>query len=911
MSKSSNQTPLARQYGAIKAKYPGALLLFRVGDFYETFGEDAIRTSKILGIVLTKRGNGSESETALAGFPYHSLDAYLPKLVRAGERVAICDQLEDPRFAQGIVKRGVTELVTPGVSFNDNVLDSRQNNYLAALHFSDKLIGLALLDVSTGEYTCTQGDTAYIEKLLQSFSPSEVLYCKKSRNQYTSIFAERYNTFTLDDWAFTTEFAQPMLTNHFKTANLKGFGIENLEFGIIAAGVILHYLSETEHNELGHINKITRLEAEQFVWLDRFTIRNLELVYAQQEGGVPLIDILDKTVTPMGARLLRKWVVLPLKEKAPIIERLETVRMFVEKPILQENILHHLKQIGDLERLISKVAVRRISPRELVSLKRALQKIEPIKTLLLETKQSPIVEIPEPDNTPKPIPDLFTQIIEKEVVEEIVLPIEEIEKKDSSVLKKYSDQLNPCAFLLETIEKTLRDDAPMVMNQGNMIKKGIDSELDDLLDIAYSGKDYLVKLQMKESMRSGISSLKIAFNKVFGYYLEVTNAHKDKVPSDWIRKQTLVNAERYITPELKEYEDKILTAEDKINVIEQRIFNELVLVCAEYVNQIQQNSIVIAKLDALLSFAKISLKNKYVQPNITENKQLNIKEGRHPVIELALSLGESYVPNDIFLDNESQQIIIITGPNMAGKSALLRQTALIVLMAQIGCFVPAKAAEIGIVDKIFTRVGASDNLSKGESTFMVEMTETASILNNLSDRSLILMDEIGRGTSTYDGVSIAWSIAEFLHKHPHFHPKTLFATHYHELNELAKDFPRIKNYNVAVKEVGNKVIFLRKLIEGGSEHSFGIHVASMAGMPQQIVLRANEIMQELEQDPIKAKSRKAIANMPKNEMKVAIVEGSNPQFDKIIEQVRNLDINTLSPVEALLKLNEIINLLKS
>jgi DNA mismatch repair protein MutS len=911
LSKSSTQTPLARQYGAIKVKYPGALLLFRVGDFYETFGEDAIKTAKILGIVLTKRGNGSESETALAGFPYHSLDSYLPKLVRAGERVAICDQLEDPKFAQGIVKRGVTELVTPGVSFNDNVLDARHNNYLASLHFSEKLIGLALLDVSTGEFTCTQGDTAYIEKLLQSFNPSEVLFCKKNKAQYAAIFAERYNTFTLDDWAFTTEFAEPMLTNQFKTNSLKGFGIDNLEAGIVAAGVILHYLAETEHKELGHINKITRLEAEQFVWLDRFTIRNLELVYAQQEGGVPLIEILDKTVTPMGARLLRKWVVLPLKDKAAITERLDTVRMFVEKPILQENILYHLKQIGDLERLISKVAVRRISPRELVALKRALQKVGPIKSLLLEKKQSQIIEPPFIDDSPKPMPDLFSQIPDNEVLEEVVLPSEEIGKNESTVLKKYSDQLNPCEYLLEQIEKTLRDDAPMVMNQGNMIKKGIDQELDELLDIAYSGKDYLVKLQMKESARSGISSLKIAFNKVFGYYLEVTNSHKDKVPQDWIRKQTLVNAERYITPELKEYEDKILTAEDKINVIEQRIFNDLVLSCAEYVNQIQQNAAVLAKLDGLLSFAKISIKNKYSLPKITDGKVLSIKEGRHPVIELALPLGESYVPNDIYLDNDTQQIIIITGPNMAGKSALLRQTALIVLMAQIGCFVPAEAAEIGIVDKIFTRVGASDNLSKGESTFMVEMTETASILNNLSDRSLILMDEIGRGTSTYDGVSIAWSIAEYLHKNPNFHPKTLFATHYHELNELTKDFPRIKNFNVSVKEVGNKVIFLRKLKEGGSEHSFGIHVASMAGMPQEIVLRANEIMLELEQDPIKAKGRKAIAKLPKNEVKIAITDASSLAYETIKEKVRNLDINAISPVEALLKLNEILSFIKN
>ena len=903
MSKSTNQTPLARQYAAIKAKYPGALLLFRVGDFYETFGEDAIRTSKILGIVLTKRGNGSESETALAGFPHHSLDAYLPKLVRAGERVAICDQLEDPKFAQGIVKRGVTELVTPGVSFNDNVLEARHNNYLAAIHFADKFCGLALLDISTGEFTCTQGEMAYIEKLIQSFNPAEILFCKNSKANYFGTFGERYNTFQLDDWVFSYEFAFEKLVGHFKTANLKGFGIENMQHAIVAAGTVLHYLAETEHNELGHITKITRLEAEQYVWLDRFTIRNLELVYAQQEGGMPLIDVLDHTITPMGARLLRKWVVLPLKIKAQIEERLQSVEMFVQKPILLDNICYHLKPIGDLERLISKVAVGRISPREMVTLKRALQKMGPIKNLLQEKQ---LEAIDDEQDAPAPeliVPDLFTVIIEKP---EKQIDKVEINHTESSILQKYADQINPCAYLLDKIESTLRDDAPLTSNQGGMIKTGIDATLDELHQLAYAGKDFLAKLQMKEAARSGIPSLKIAFNKVFGYYLEVSNAHKDKVPNDWIRKQTLVNAERYITPELKEYEDKILTAEEKIYALEQKIFQELIVAAADYVNHIQQNAAVIAKLDALLSFAKVSKKNNYAKPIISDDKLLQIKEGRHPVIELALPLGESYVPNDLLLDNDSQQIIIITGPNMAGKSALLRQTALIVLMAQIGCYVPATEAHIGIVDKIFTRVGASDNLSRGESTFMVEMTETASILNNLSDRSLILMDEIGRGTSTYDGVSIAWSIAEFLHNHPSFRPKTLFATHYHELNELAKDFERVKNYNVSVKEMGNKVVFLRKLKEGGSEHSFGIHVAAMAGMPQQIVLRAGTIMASLEQDPIKAKNRE---NLTKAKASTVVATATSPALDEIRQKLSQVDINSLSPVEALLKLNELINLL--
>lgn len=863
--KTPKETPLNRQYNQIKSKYPGAMLLFRVGDFYETFGEDAIRASRILGITLTKRNNGGAQEE-LAGFPHHSLDTYLPKLVRAGERVAICDQLEDPAVAKGIVRRGVTELVTPGVSFNDNVLDVRQNNYLAAVHFhKDDELGISLLDVSTGEFLTTQGNRAYIEKLLQSFTPSEVLFCKKYREQFTEFFGDKFHTFMLEDWAFTTDFAYPLLTKHFQTNSLKGFGVENLIHGIIASGVILYYLAETEHREVKHISRLTRLDEEKYVWLDRFTIRNLELVFPQQEGGVPLIQILDQTVTPMGARLMRKWLVLPLKDKSPIEERLNTVAFFLENEELTEEITQHLKQIGDIERLISKVAARRINPREMVQLKRALGHIKPIKAAL------PAVTSP---------------------------------------LSKYLDQLNPCEFLLDKIETELREDPPVVTNQGGMIKSGIDAALDELHALAFSGKDYLIKAQNREIERTGITSLKIAYNKVFGYYLEVTNSHKDKVPSDWIRKQTLVNAERYITPELKEYEDKILSAEDKISVIEQRIFNDLMLVANDYVAQIQQNGRVLAILDSLISFAKVAQKNKYAKPTITEDTTLNIVEGRHPVIEQQLPLGESYVPNDLVLNTENQQIIIITGPNMAGKSALLRQTALIVLMAQMGCYVPAKTAEIGLVDKIFTRVGASDNLSRGESTFMVEMIETASILNNLSERSLVLMDEIGRGTSTYDGVSIAWSIAEFLHNHPKYKAKTLFATHYHELNQLAEDFSRIKNYNVAVKESGNKIIFLRKLKAGGSEHSFGIHVAQMAGMPQEIVLRANDILHTLEKSHQRQETDKKIKEMPKNNYQMSIFEPLDPKLEELKTKLKGLDINTLSPIEALLKLNELKRLLE-
>ncbi|SEJ49230.1 DNA mismatch repair protein MutS [Dyadobacter koreensis] len=865
MAKEQKETPLNKQYNQIKAKYPGALLLFRVGDFYETFGEDAIRASKILGIVLTRRNNGGSHEE-LAGFPHHSLDNYLPKLVRAGERVAICDQLEDPSTAKGIVKRGVTELVTPGVSMNDNVLDTRRNNYLAAVHVgSDDSFGIAFLDISTGEFMTAQGNAAYVDKMLQGFTPSEVLFCKKHKQEFNQLFGGKFHTFQLEDWCFGYDYGYEQLTKHFNTTTLKGFGIENLTLGIIAAGVILHYLKETEHKEVSHISRVTRLEEEKYVWLDRFTVRNLELVFPQQEGGVPLIQILDQTVTPMGARLLRRWVVLPLKEKSPIEERLNTVEFFLQNDELHESITQHLKQIGDLERLISKVAVRRISPREMVQLKKSLKQIGPIKEILSKIAST---------------------------------------HTSYAVLSKYADQLNLCTFLIDKIENELREDAPLLINQGGMIKDGIDAELDELHAISREGKGFLLKLQNEEMERTGIPSLKIAYNRVFGYYLEVTNSHKNKVPEEWIRKQTLVNCERYITPELKEYEEKILNAEDKISAIEFRIFSALILTAAEYVGTIQQNAIIISSLDALGSFASIAKKNNYVKPVINDEKILDIKDGRHAVIEQQLPLGESYVPNDVYLDNETQQIIIITGPNMAGKSALLRQTALIVLMAQMGCYVPAKAATIGIVDKIFTRVGASDNLSRGESTFMVEMTETASILNNLSDRSLVLMDEIGRGTSTYDGVSIAWAITEYLHNQPLVKPKTLFATHYHELNQLSEDFPRIKNFNVAVKEVDNKVIFLRKLKPGGSAHSFGIHVAQIAGMPQPIVLRASEIMHHLEKDHVAEKHTKKIKEMPKNNFQLSIFEPTDPRLEQLKESLSLIDVNTLSPIEALLKLNE-------
>ncbi|MFD2201644.1 DNA mismatch repair protein MutS [Shivajiella indica] len=858
--KEVKETPLMKQYNAIKAKHPGALLLFRVGDFYETFGEDAVKASKVLDIVLTKRANGAASHIELAGFPHHSLDTYLPKLVRAGNRVAICDQLEDPKEVKGIVKRGVTELVTPGLSFNDNVLDKKRNNYLASIFFNKENLGISFLDLSTGEFMCSEGNQSYIEKLLQSFSPSEVIYSKTAKQRAQETLKDQFTTFHCEDWVFQYDYAYEKLTNHFSTNNLKGFGIETMELGIIAAGAILFYLEETEHKEVKHIASISRIAEEKFVWLDKFTIRNLELVYSNLDGGIPLINILDQTVTPMGSRMMKKWMVLPLKEKDPIEERLKVVEFFFESQEVGHEILFHLKHIGDLERLISKVAVGRINPREMNQLKKSLKSTLPIKNLL--------------------------------------------KNSSSDSLRKLSDQINPCAFLLEKIEKELQEDAPMLVHQGGIIKDGVDPDLDEYRGLANSGKDYLIALQQREIQHTGISSLKVAFNKVFGYYLEVTNAHKEKVPQEWIRKQTLVNAERYITPELKEYEEKILNAEERMVSIEQKYFSALVQDASEYVTQIQQNARILATVDCLLSFSRVAKSNNYCKPKVSDTDSLEIKDGRHPVIERQLPLGEEYVPNDVYLDNESQQIIIITGPNMAGKSALLRQTALIVLMAQMGSFVPASYARIGIIDKVFTRVGASDNLSKGESTFMVEMTETASILNNLSDRSLVLMDEIGRGTSTYDGISIAWSIVEFLHNHPKFRAKTLFATHYHELNQLAEDFPKIKNYNVSVKEVGNKVIFLRKLKEGGSEHSFGIHVAQMAGMPNPIVLRAAEIMKHLEKDKALSASKDNLREMPKNNFQLSLFD-MDPKLKEAREMIEKIDINTISPIEALIKLNEI------
>jgi DNA mismatch repair protein MutS len=865
-AKTTIETPLMKQYNAIKAKYPGALLLFRVGDFYETFGQDAVEASKVLDIVLTKRGNGSASETELAGFPHHALDTYLPKLVRAGHRVAICDQLEDPRFVKGIVKRGVTELVTPGLSLNDHVLDRKQNNFLASIFKGRELYGVSFLDLSTGEFYAAQGNENYILKLVQGFAPSEIIFSKSNREKFDGLFGDEYNTFALDEWVFGFDYAYEKLIGHFKTASLKGFGIDGLGESIIAAGAILHYLEDTEHKDTSHIAAIGRIDEDKYVWLDKFTIRNLEIVQSQHEGGVPLIDILDRTITPMGSRQLRKWMILPLKDKIAIDERLHIVEMLYSDPHLCEKLSEHLKHIADLERLISKVAVNRINPREMLQLKRSLKNISPLRQLL--------------------------------------------EMHPSPELKKLADQLHPCDFLLEKIERELREDVSINSNQGGLIRNGIDAELDELLAIAFSGKDFLLQIQKREIERTGISSLKISYNKVFGYYLEVSNANKDRVPSDWIRKQTLVNAERFITEELKVYEEKILHAEERLVVIEQRIYNALVHHAAGFIPQIQQNARVIAQVDCLVSFAVVARVNRYTRPEINDSLILDIKGGRHPVIEQQLPVGELYVPNDIHLDSDRQQILIITGPNMAGKSALLRQTALIVLLAQIGSFVPAESASIGIVDKIFTRVGASDNLSRGESTFMVEMTETASILNNLSHRSLILMDEIGRGTSTYDGVSIAWAIVEYLHNHSYrdCKPKTLFATHYHELNQLAEDLTRVKNFNVSVKEIGDKIIFMRKLKEGGSEHSFGIHVAQLAGMPHKIVFRANEILHFLEKDRHKNESKK-VQEIPKPTPQMSLFE-SDPRFSEIQEMLQKVDINTISPVEALLKLNEVIGLLK-
>lgn len=867
-------TPLMKQYYAIKKEHPGALLLFRVGDFYETFGEDAVRASRILDIVLTKRGNGSASETALAGFPHHSLDTYLPRLVRAGERVAICDQLEDPKYAKGIVKRGVTELVTPGVSFNDQILEKRRNNYLAAVHFGKPDTGIAFLDISTGEFLSAQGDRNYIGKLLQSFQPSEVLVSKPQRADFMQQYGPDYCVHAMEDWVFGTESAYERLTRHFRTTTLKGFGVDSLKEGISAAGAVLQYLHDNQHRDLHHLANLARLEEDKYVWLDRFTIRNLELIEAQHPEGVPLIQILDQTLTPMGARLLRKWVVLPLKDIGQIRRRQDTVGAMAQDQELLDELTQHLKQINDLERLISKVAVRRINPRELIQLARSLDAIVPIKERLARS----------------PVP----------------------------VLQKTSDQLVLCELIREEIKSRIRPDAPLLTNQGGLIQEGVNPRLDELRQMAFSGKDYLLNIQQREAKATGISSLKVAYNKVFGYYLEVSNAHKGKVPAEWIRKQTLVNAERYVTEELKIYEEKILHAEEELFVLEQSIYNDIVSATVDYVGQIQQNARALGVIDCLLSFALAASRFHYVKPVIDEGRVLDIKGGRHPVIERQLPVGETYVPNDVHLDPDEQQIIIITGPNMAGKSALLRQTALIALMAQMGSFVPADSATVGIVDKIFTRVGASDNLSRGESTFMVEMTETASILNNLSDRSLVLMDEIGRGTSTYDGISIAWAIVEHLHNTPRARARTLFATHYHELNQLADDLPRVRNFNVSVRETAGKVLFLRKLQPGGSEHSFGIHVAQLAGMPAAVVARAAEIMHHLEQEKVATNPETEApegvpAAKPKAKAKAATyavqVVASPAPPDPGLARVRNLleavDINSLTPVAALLKLNEL------
>lgn len=860
--KAPKETPLMKQYNAIKEKHPGALLLFRVGDFYETFGEDAIKASKILGIVLTKRANGSASHIELAGFPHHSMDTYLPKLVRAGQRVAVCDQLENPKDVKGIVKRGVTELVTPGVAFNDQVLDVKKNNYLASISIDKALVGISFLDISTGEFFTSQGSFDHADKLVQSFMPSEIIFCKKNKQEIETRFDE-YHSFGMEDWVFNHEYGYDLLTSHFKTKNLKGFGIEDFKQATIAAGAILQYLDDTEHKQKNHITGLSRIESENFVWLDRFTIRNLELVFPQQQDGTSLLDIMDNTKTAMGGRLLRKWVVLPLKEVLPIQERLNIVEEFIKKTTIQDAIFEQLENISDIERLISKVSVGRINPREMYQLKRALDTIEPIQKALKKAK--------------------------------------------SKTFEKLSSQLVDCSFIKDEIERVVKEDAPMLMHQGGFINDGVDEELDELRKISFSGKDYLVQIQQRESERTGITSLKIAYNKVFGYYLEVSNTHKDKVPEEWIRKQTLINAERYITEELKEYEDKILNAEGSIVGIEQRIFLEIIQNVSDFLEQIQKNSQTIALIDVLSSFAELANKNQYCKPDIDDSKELDIKAGRHPVIEQNLALGEAYVPNDVFLDTEEQQIIIITGPNMAGKSALLRQTALIVLMAQMGSYVPAKKAKIGIVDKVFTRVGASDNLSKGESTFMVEMAETASILNNLSDRSLVLMDEIGRGTSTYDGVSIAWSITEHLHSGTEFKPKTLFATHYHELNQLSDTFQRIKNYNVSVKDIDGKILFLRKLVKGGSYHSFGIHVAQLAGIPNTVVIRSSEILKSLEEQKSKdIKSGNGIT-IPASSLQMSMFEMNDPRWETVKGLLEKIDINSLTPVEALMKLNELKN----
>ena len=862
------ETPLMKQYNAIKAKYPDALLLFRVGDFYETFGNDAIKASNILGIVLTRRANGSASFVELAGFPHHSLDTYLPKLVRAGQRVAICDQLEDPKLTKKIVKRGVTELVTPGVSYNDKVLENKENNFLASIHLVQKNPGISFLDVSTGEFYVAQGSFEYIDKLLQSFKPPEVIVQKSQKRHFTDQFGDKFYINTFDDWVFTEDFANDILLKHFGTTSLKGFGVEGLTNGTIAAGAALHYLAETRHDKVSHICKITRIEEDKYVWLDKFTIRNLELLFSPNENAATLLDVIDKTISPMGSRMMKKWISLPLKIKQSVDERLNIVEYLMNDQETTELLTQQIKMIGDLERLISKVAVGRVNPRELLQIARGLEAIEKIK-------ESCAISLSNP-------------------------------------LRAIADQINPCQLIREKIETGIKPDPPVIVSKGNVIQDGISEELDDLRLVLFSGKDYLEKVRKRESEMTSIPSLKIGFNNVFGYYLEVTNVHKDKVPPTWERRQTLVNCERYITAELKEYEQKILGAEERILEIETRLFEELVVKVADYVEPVLLSASIVARLDCLLSFAQIAIHNNYSKPEINDSFELDIKKGRHPVIESQMPPGEKYIPNDIFLDTRKQQLMIITGPNMSGKSALLRQTALIVLLAQMGSFIPAESAKIGIIDKVFTRVGASDNISSGESTFMVEMNETASILNNISNRSLIILDEIGRGTSTYDGISIAWSIADYLHEHPLFRPKVLFATHYHELNEMAGSLKRIKNFHISIKEINNKVIFLRKLVPGGTEHSFGIHVAKMAGMPPGVIDKANAMLQILEKSHSQSELGKNLkpASNTQDDFQLSFIQLDDPLLLQIKEDILNIDINTLTPVEALMKLNQIKNLLR-
>ncbi|MCF8331929.1 MAG: DNA mismatch repair protein MutS [Bacteroidales bacterium] len=857
-----------KQYNKIKAKYPDALLLFRVGDFYETFGDDAKRTANILGIVLTKRANGSASYIDLAGFPHHALETYLPKLVRAGERVAICDQLEDPKLAKTVVKRGITELVTPGVSTNDNVLENKTNNFLAAVHLENKTSGISFLDISTGEFFLAEGSKEYIDKLLQSFNPSEIILQKNKRSDFTKSFGDQFFITTFDDWVFTYDFTSELLQNHFDTISLKGFGVQDYTKGIIAAGAALHYLFETHHEKVSHISQISRIEEDQYIWLDRFTIRNLELIHSPNENATTLLDVIDQTITPMGSRMLKRWIVLPLKDADKIKERHDVVGHFIGHPDIKKMISGSLKNTGDLERLISKVAIRKINPRELQQIGKALKAIEPVKTGCLKDGQTS--------------------------------------------LKRIGEQINPCESISVLLENTLQEDPPALLSKGNVIASGYNEELDELRSLLGSDQNYLEKMKQREIEKNDIPSLKVGYNNVFGYYLEVTNTHKNKVPDTWQRKQTLVNSERYITEELKEYEQKILGAQERIAEIEQKIYNQVVEKVSAYIKPIQLNASLLAELDCLLSFSNISSENNYNRPEINDSFELEIKNGRHPVIEKELPLEEEYVANDVYLDDKKQQIIILTGPNMSGKSALLRQTALIVLLAQMGSFVPAEQAKIGIVDKIFTRVGASDNISSGESTFMVEMNETASILNNISNRSLILLDEIGRGTATYDGISIAWAIAEFLHEHPVFKPKTLFATHYHELNEMKRSMKRVRNYHIAVKEINNEIIFLRKLKEGGSEHSFGIQVARMAGMPKKALDRASDILVKLERSHNNEELNKKVASAGQKEdnMQLSFIQLDDPLLEQIKEDIINTDIDTLTPVEALMKLNEIKRLLK-